>query len=190
VAWRAKHPHVVKTWYALQNAAIAAVTNPGEVYLAGAHPVKFKMAGSFLWCLLPSGRALCYPYPKILQGDFGPQLTYMTQPSPDDRKKGKIIHDKTNSANWARIATYGGSLMENVIQALCRDLLVHVMLQLHEAGAKITLHVHDEVVIELPREKAEGACAALTQIMRRAPDWAPGFPMWAEPEILERYGKG
>ena len=116
-------------------------------------------------------------------------MTYMTSPSPDDKKKGRIIDDPHNSSNWARVGTYGGSLMENIIQAICRDLLVDVMLQLDDLGATIVLHVHDEPVIEVAREKAEGARAKMQEIMRTAPAWAAGFPLWADCKIMGRYGK-
>jgi len=184
VAWRAAHPQIVKTWYALQNAAIKAVQHPGEVYSAG-HPgraAKFKVSGSFLWCLLPSGRALCYPYPKILPGLYGDQLTYMTVPGVD---KSDIIADPHNASGWARVGTYGGSLMENVIQAICRDLLVHVMQQFSD----IVLHVHDEVVRHVPVSQADAAREDLEHAMRSPPAWAKDFPMWAECKIMERYGK-
>ena len=191
-AWRAAHPKVVFTWRQLQDSAIAAVRTPGQVYEAG-HPgrqVKFKMAGSFLWCRLPSGRCLSYPYPKILEDSYGPQLTYMTVPSADDRKKGKVIDDPANSTSWARVGTYGGSLMENIAQAGCRDLLVECMLALHEAGGKIVLHVHDEIVLEVPEAKAAKASASMLKIMRQPPEWAAGFPLYAkECKPMARYGK-
>ena len=191
VAWRLQHPRTVQTWYALQRAAIAAVQNPGQAFEAGhpRRPVKFKVAGSFLWCLLPSGRALCYPYPKVLEGDFGPQLTYMTVPGADAKKKGKIVYDVKNTSNWARVGTYGGMLLENIVQAFCRDLLAHTMLTLHGAGAKIVMHVHDEIVIEVLKEKAETARRAMEKMMGTPPAWAAGFPLYADCEILDRYGK-
>lgn len=203
--WRDAHPKVsgIRTqksdgdwyrrggvWKELQNAAIQAVLNPGETHEAGVHPVRFKVVGSFLWCLLPSGRAICYPYPKVLPGVYGPMLTYMTSPSTNDVSTGRILHDERNTAKWARISTYGGSLMENVIQAICRDLLVHLLLWLHEAGAKTVLHVHDEGVVEVLIEKAEGARRAMQAWMRSPPAWAVGFPLYAECEIMSRYGKG
>lgn len=190
-AWRAAHPRIKTVWYDIQNAAINAVRSPGDSYVCG-HPArqaKFKMAGSFLWCLLPSGRAICYPYPKLLEGQFGPQLTYMTVPSQEDRRKGKIIHDPHNSSNWARVATYGGSLFNNIIQGTCRDLLAGVMLQLDAAGAQIVIHTHDDCVIECESEKTEQARVAMERLMRTAPAWAAGFPLHADCGAAMRYGK-
>jgi len=190
-AWRSAHPKIVSAWYDIQRAAINAVKNPGQVYACG-HPgrqAKFKVAGSFLWCLLPSGRAICYPYAKLLEGEYGPQLTYMTNPSPDDRKKGKVIKDPQNSANWARVGTYGGSLFNNIIQGTCRDLLADCMLRLDRLGANIVLHVHDEAVVEVDADKAEAARQKMQEIMRTPPDWAAGFPLWADCGVMKRYGK-
>lgn len=190
-AWRSAHPRIVSAWYDIQRAAINAVKNPGQVYACG-HPgrqAKFKVAGSFLWCLLPSGRAICYPYPKLLEGEYGPQLTYMTNPSPDDRKKGKVIKDPQNSASWARVGTYGGSLFNNIIQGTCRDLLADCMLRLDGLGANIVLHVHDEVVVEVDADKAEAARQKMQEIMRTPPEWAAGFPLWADCGVMKRYGK-
>jgi DNA polymerase len=187
VPWRAAHPRTVKTWYDLQDAAIAAVRNPGQTFEAGypGRQVRFKTAGSFLWMRLPSGRYLCYPYPKILENQYGPQLTYMTVPTPDDKKKGKVIDDVSNSAKWARVTAYGGSLMQNVAEGVCRDLLVDCMLDM---GNFVVLHVHDEIVLEVPEARGEQARAKMQEIMRTPPEWAKGFPLWATCSVMRRYG--
>jgi DNA polymerase len=192
VAWRAAHPAVKSTWRDLENAAIMAVQNEGVPYKAG-HPdraVTYKRVGSFLWCLLPSGRALCYAYPKILPGEYGPQLTYFTVPSTNDRKRGSIIADPMNTSKWARVATYGGSLLENIIQAICRDLLAFAMQRLEAKGIDVVMHVHDEIVCEVPAERAEEARAIMHGIMNSVPSWAQGFPLTADCVIMTRYGKG
>jgi len=106
----------------------------------------------------------------------------MTVPGVD---KSDIIADPHNASGWARVGTYGGSLMENVIQAVCRDLLAHVMQQFSD----IVLHVHDEVVRQVPLSQAEAAREELERAMRSPPAWAKDFPMWAECKIMERYGK-
>lgn len=190
-AWRGAHPKVVKTWYDIQRAAIKAVQNPGEVYSCG-HPgreAKFKVVGSFLWCLLPSGRAICYPYPKLLEGQYGPQLTYMTVPSQEDRRKGKIIHDPQNTNNWARIGTYGGSLFNNIVQGFCRDILAETMLALDAKGYPIVLHTHDDANLEVSLEHSDATRIDMERQMRTPPAWAQGFPLYAECAIMERYGK-
>lgn len=190
-AWRAAHPKIKKAWYDIERAAISAVKNPGEGYGCG-HPArqaKFKVAGSFLWCLLPSGRAICFPYPKILESDYGGQPTYMTVPSQEDRRKGKIIADPKNSSNWARIATYGGSLFNNIVQGFCRDILAETMLYLDSAGASIILHTHDDINLEVSEEKAAAARGAMEAAMRTAPAWAAGFPLHADCKVMRRYGK-
>ena len=175
----------------IERAAINAVRQPGEKFSCG-YPSRqaiYRVAGSFLWCLLPSGRAICYPYPKILEGEFGLQLTYMTVPSQADKQKGKVIDDPKNSSNWARVGTYGGSLFNNIVQGFCRDFLADCMLALDDAGARIVLHTHDDVNIEVDGGKAEGANAAMTEIMRQTPAWAAGFPLKADCKIMQRYGK-
>lgn len=189
--WRAVHPAIVRTWAELEAAAIDAVRNPGIKYDAGAcgRHVRFLKSGSFLWCQLPSGRVICYPYPKILPGKWSDQLTYMTVPSMNDSAQHRIIADVANSSTWARVATYGGSLMENVVQALCRDLLSHVLLQLDAAGANVVLHVHDEAVVEVAEATAERAREAMESIMNAPPAWAAGFPMHTKVKIMTRYGK-
>ena len=191
LGWRDAHKATVATWKQLEQAAISAVRDPSASYDAGfpGRGVSFRKGGSFLWCKLPSERLICFPYPKLLAGKYGEQLTYMAVPGADT---SGVIDDVKNANNWARVSTYGGSLMENVVQALCRDLLVDAMLALHEAGAQIVLHVHDEIVIEVGSPflaGAEGARAAMEKIMRTAPAWAKGFPLWAECKIMRRYGK-
>jgi DNA polymerase len=203
-AWRSAHPRIagIRTfnpntgrwyrkggvWKEIEEAALAAANTPGEIYTCGwpGREAKYRKVGSFLWCLLPSGRAICYPYPKVLEGEFGPQLTYMTQPGPD---KSDIIYDPKNASNWARVGTYGGSLFNNIVQGFCRDFLADCMLRLDEAGAAIVLHTHDDVNVEVDEAKGEGARGAMRQMMLTPPAWATGFPLHSKPELMRRYGK-
>lgn len=189
--WRDAHPAITAVWPAIEEAAIAAVQNPGTPFTCGVQGrhATFKTAGSFLWCRLPSGRVICYPYPKILEGMYGPQLTYMTVPNPDDAKKHKIIDDPMNSHSWVRLGAYGGSLFNNIVQGFSRDLLADVLLALDAAGAQIVLHTHDDVVAQVALEKAERARAAMENMMRTPGAWAAGLPLYAKVAIMERYGK-
>jgi DNA polymerase len=189
LAWRAAHPKTKATWGQLEDAAINAVLAPGTEFTAGfpGRHVVFKKAGSFLWCKLPSGRVLCYPYPKLLPGKYSDQLTYMTVPSEND--SGRIITDLANANNWARIGTYGGALMENIIQAICRDLLVDCMLELDSHGLAIVLHVHDEIVIESQENVAGYEQKIMEDVMRTPSPWAAKFPLRADCHAMKRYGK-
>ena len=194
--WRDRHPATCSYWYDLEDAAIGAVGR-STVTMAGppGRQVKFRHAGSFLWCQLPSGRVLCYPYPQIRQvmtpwGALKDALTYMTVPQPDDRKKGKIIYDASNRSDWARISTYGGKLSENVTQAVCRDFLAEALLRLDDAGASPVLHVHDEILIEVNEAAPAETLPAFERIVGQVPAWATGMPITAAGWRGKRYQKG
>jgi DNA polymerase len=113
----------------------------------------------------------------------------MCVPSQADRQKGQIVHDPMNSPKWARVSTYGGSLLNNIVQGFCRDFLAGTMLSLDSRGASIVLHTHDEPVIEALEVKADGVRAAMEVAMRTVPAWAQGFPLFAKVKTMRRYGK-
>ncbi len=79
--------------------------------------------------------------------------------------------------------------MENVVQAICRDLLVDCMLRLEAKGYPVVLHVHDEIVVEVPIVQSEQARRDMHEIMNTPPSWARDFPMNTKPETMRRYGK-
>jgi len=177
--WRAKNDRVTRLWRSAETAAVDAVRSPGTTHYAGGPfgRVAYKMAGSFLWCQLPSGRVLCYPYPKLEQVDrWGKEVDVLTYKAIDDRTK-----------QWTRVSTYGGKLVENIVQGLCSCLLRHAMLLATAAGFPIILHVHDEIVAELPA--GSGRLKELETICATPPAWAGGFPMAAEGWVGRRYRK-
>lgn len=197
IAWRGIHPAICRFWYAIEDAAVQAVRYTGRVFAAGhpSRPVKFKKAGSFLFCLLPSGRAICYPYPQIKEtetpwGELKDSLTYMTVVDQARRKSEKIVEDPNAAGSWQRVATYGGKLAENVTQAVARDLLAEALVRLDSAGMKIVMHVHDEIVGEVKASAPATVLKEMERIMSRPPGWAAGLPIAAEGWRGRRYRKG
>lgn len=192
--WRGAHPATCDLWNDVEDAAIDAVQSPGKVIHCG--KLQFRVAGSFLFMRLPSGRALCYPYPRIMRQKmpwkdrdgnpvFRPALTYKTVPNPSNM--AKIVDDPTNTSRWARISTYGGSLVENAVQAIARDVMVEGMLRHEAAGYEIVLTVHDEVVAESPA--GFGSSDEFSLLMAIVPEWADGLPVAAKGWRAERYRK-
>lgn len=169
--WRKAHPKVVKFWYALEEAAIHALKHPG---VAKARGISFVKRGSFLFCRLPSGRVLVYPYPQLGENKWGGEcITYM--------------YEGANTRQWVRGQTYGGSLAENVTQAVARDILVHGMWAVEAEGYPVVMHVHDEIVAEVP---TDAKCVdEMSTLMSNSPHWAIGLPIAATGFSGTRYRK-
>jgi DNA polymerase len=179
-AWRDAHVAIKDFWRHLESAALAAVRS-GAVHRAG--PIAFRKAGSFLWCQLPSKRVLCYPYPELKRKE----MPWSTPEKPDFRDCLTYMAVNGVTRKWERCETYGGSLAENVTQAVARDLLADAIARLEAAGWKVTLHVHDEIAVEAPWRALP--VDTLTTIMCDAPAWAAGLPVAAAGYSALRYRK-
>jgi DNA polymerase len=168
-AWRAASPNIVKLWYGLENAAIAAVSNPGtECNYRG---LTYICKQNVLYCKLLSGRLITYHRPIL---------------SPHEKFEGKLslsfegwnTNPKYGKTGWVRMNTYGGKLTENVVQATARDILAHAVINLEDKGYPVVLHVHDEIVVEV--EEGKGTVEEVETIMSTMPDWAKGWPVKAK----------
>lgn len=179
-AWRAAHPCIKQFWFDLEEAAITAVREPGKTFCAGdfGRPVRYKKQGSFLWCQLPSGRALCYPYPRLenVLMPWGKQKLSLVCKGVDPLTK-----------QWCDQKIYGGLLAENVTQAVARDLLAEGIERCEAAGYATVLHVHDENVAEV--REGFGSLEDFVAIMEVVPAWAVGCPIAAEGWEGTRYKK-
>lgn len=167
--FRAKYKEVPEFWYALEKASIACVRS-GEPQTVG--PVTFDMVGKrVLRILLPSGRYLHYIQPEVHKTEF----TIRGQTFTKNVLSFMGVNQKTRQ--WERISTRGGSLFENLCQAIARDVLVHGMRLAEKSGMPVIAHVHDEIICEIP-ENLSGI-ERLIQCMSTPPDWAPDLPLAA-----------
>jgi DNA polymerase len=181
-AYRATHPMVVNLWYDIERAVKQAVGTPGAPFRFGSRNMLTAIvAGAYLYIVLPSGRPLMYAAPKVFDaetswGAIKPTIHYKgVNPNP-------LAH-----GTWEVLRTYGGHLVENVVQGVARDLLAEAMLRLEARGYPVVMHVHDEAVAEVPQDF--GSVKEFESIMSQLPAWATGCPIAAEAWRGHRYRK-
>jgi DNA polymerase len=171
--WRKANPHIVKLWYAAEDAAVTAVREKTTVKLA--HGVQYRYEAGILFADLPSGHSLAYVNPRI-------------KPDPKFDKDGLVFDGMDQiKKKWMSHRTYGGRLVENLVQAIARDCLGVSIKRLDKEGYKNVMHVHDEVVLDVPIEA--GSVEHVTAIMGQPIDWAPGLPLKAAGFEAEFYMK-
>lgn len=199
--WRESHPETVAFWRDLKDGILAAVRNPGREFWAGAHlrrngerairiwrTVEFdssgrKVPGWWLCMELPSGRILSYP-------GIGVSVTKETDEDGRVNTNVRIKYQGENqlTRQWTTLYTHGGKACENLVQALCRDLLAYAMTNVERGGYPIVLSVHDELVCETP-DTPDYTVPELEKLMCALPEWAEGFPLVAEGSEMYRYAK-
>lgn len=155
--WRQASPTIPRFWRDAENAAKRALENPGRTFALPCG-VKYMRDADALRCRLPSGRILSYWGAQIGDHNGRPSVLFMRQ--------------NQTTRKWEKTETWGGKLVENIVQAVARDCLAVALLRLDEAGYKITFHVHDEVIVEAP----DGTrWEDVAEVMGRPIDWAPGL---------------
>ena len=172
-SWRKASPHIKQLWYDVDAAALEAVRECRAVTLH--HGVAFSYRKGILFLRLPSGRRLAYVRPKI-------------EVEPEFNREGLTYEgSEQTSGKWTRLRTYGGKLVENIVQAIARDCLAVAMTRLEAAGYQIVMHIHDEVVIECPADACD--LTDVCRIMGQPIDWAPGLLLTADGYITDYYKK-
>lgn len=170
--WREANPGIVRLWYETQSAVTRAIRDRKPQRFADGKLAAYVSSG-MLQIVLPSGRRLFYAKPAIGENRFGGD---------------SIVYYERNSAgtDWLKRETYGGSLVENIVQATARDILGHAMLALDRTGYEIVMHIHDEVVIEAKSAKDLDAICAM---MGEPPAWCADLPLRADGFTCRYYQK-
>ncbi|MBR3422672.1 MAG: DNA polymerase [Ruminococcus sp.] len=176
--WRKANPRIKDLWYACENTALEVMTSGRRTginkNIIFAREYDINSGLDFFTVQLPSGRKLYYPHPFLAENDFGKQALHYYG-----------VNQKTGK--WGVIATYGGKLTENIVQAVARDCLAVTLERLDAAGLQVVMHIHDEAVIDCPKDKisAEKAC----ELMGQPISWAEGLPLKAAGFESEYYMK-
>lgn len=159
-AWRTANPNIVRLWWDVDRAVTTAVRNKTSEQT---HGILFEYRSGFLFITLPSGRCLAYVKPRIEINRFG---------------NDSVTYEGVGATKkWERIESYGPKFVENIVQAISRDILCIAMRQIDNLGFPIVMHVHDEVVIEAsPDASLEAVC----RYMGETPPWAKGLLLRAD----------
>ena len=166
--WRKANPRIRDLWYTCENAALEVMTTGQRVginqNIIFAREYDCGAGLDFFTVQLPSGRKLFYPHPFLAENDLGKQALHYYG-----------VNQKTGK--WGIIATYGGKLTENIVQAVARDCLAVTLERLDAAGLQVVMHIHDEAVIDCGQDKVsvDAAC----DLMGTPIPWAPGLPLKA-----------
>lgn len=174
-SWREANKPIVDGWYILERAARTACATPGVLTQCFGGRVMFYHNGSHLFARLPNGRRLTYWRARIAWDE--------------EREREQVEYEGVNAytKQWSVERIWGGKWMENVVQAMCRDLLADAMRRLRHADYPLVLSVHDEIIAEVFKEF--GSVDEFEKLMCASEPWAYGFPVSAKAWRAERYHK-
>jgi DNA polymerase len=158
-SWREANNKIVRFWYIAENAAKAAIKERRTVKIQ--QGIEFSYVDKILFIKLPSERKLAY-YDTKLELQKGKEVITYAGVNQDTKV-------------WGRLQTYGGKIVENIVQATARDCLAVAMTRIDKAGYTIAMHIHDEIVIDVPN--SINASEEITKIMGTGIDWAKGLPL-------------
>ena len=165
--YRNANPRIVRFWHDIEKAAMKAVRENTTTKVRG---IRISVTNGMMFISLPSGRRLSYPSPRIGKNRFGSDsITFLS---------GKT---------WMRVETFGGSLVENLTQAVARDLLTSSLHLL--SGYRVVAHIHDEVIVEVPEGEAEEELKEIESLMETIPSWGKGLPLKADGYVCGSYRK-
>lgn len=187
-AYRSSHKKVVDLWYEVERACLDAMAKPGTVFPCSARNVKIVVAGAYLYIILPSGRPLCYAAPRAVEREV------VIEDEEGNEKRFTKVGMEYNGVDsltkqWGTQRAYGGFLVENIVQAVARDLMADAMLRIEAAHFPPLLSVHDEIVCEIENDLPLDPLPTFKTLLEVAPAWAQGCPIAAEVWRGTRYRK-
>jgi len=170
--WREASPRIVQLWKTIEKAAMLAVKYGEETALS--HGIRVFRTNKIMHIQLPSGRCIRYFAPHLTKNRFG---------------QDSIGYQAYDNGKWGHAKTFGGKLTENVVQAIARDCLRDAMLRVAEHYPDIVMHIHDEMVVEVPEELAETSLNVISRLMGEPILWAPGLLLRADGYTTKYYKK-
>lgn len=178
-AWRRANAQIVGLWYSVEQKAKRALLRPNHAYrlhdTPGLPRVVFTYTDGNLLIILPSDRRLSYFAAGLHPGERGSKIVY------------KGVNQQTRG--WGDQDTYGGKLVENIAQAIARDVLAEALQRVWKAYPSIVLHVHDEIVVEVMKADEISALAEIKELMSVSPKWAPDLKLPAAAFASDFYKK-
>lgn len=170
--WREASPRIVQLWKDVEKAAMLAVKHGEETKLP--HDIKVFRTAKIMHIQLPSGRCIRYFAPHLTKNRFG---------------QDSIGYQAYDAGKWSHAETFGGKLTENIVQAIARDCLRDAMLNVSRLYPDIVMHIHDEMVVEVPEATAEEHLNAISTLMGQPIPWAPGLLLRADGYTTPFYKK-
>lgn len=174
--WRMANPKIVRLWTIVERAARIAIEERRPVKVRG---ITYRYSKGNLFATLPSGRSICY---------YGARI----EENADQWGRSSIVYQGVDQTTkrWGKTETWGGKMVENLVQAIARDCLAVAMQRVTALGYQIVMHVHDEMIVDVPRAwNPETALARINKIMGSEIDWAPGLPLRGDGYICDFYKK-
>jgi DNA polymerase len=169
--WRDLQPEIPRFWKGVERAAVEAIRRAGTTRY-GRLTFRFERHHHdvpFLFVDLPSNRSISYPHVTLIRGDRGfDVMSFM------DNALCKWVEYQRHG----RRGTWGGTLTENIVQGLARDVLAGAMLRLKAAGYRIASHVHDEIIVELPEDQTD--FTELQRLAEESPAWTATLPLMSK----------
>lgn len=198
--WRANSPAIVKGWWELQDAAIRAVDNPGMIVPVYGGRVRYLVHSGFLWCQLPSGRAIAYAEPRlktiseraIVERSYWNEATFEWETVEEEvevRSRIVVAYRGVDgiTKQWRSFHLYGGFQCENIVQATARDVHTVGLLAVEAFGYPVVFHNYDELIAEVPL--SFGNPDEFRRYMLTRQSWMAGLPLAAKTWEGPRYAK-